>query len=328
VDGVGRLVSRPGPAHAGPDGLVLAVAAMLSIQAGNIVAMQLFSLVGPLGAAVERVVFGGLALLVVVRPDVRRLRRDDWPHLLLFGALIAGTTICFMQSVDRLALGVAVSIAFLGPLAVGVRHSRTLRELAWPVLGFAGVVLVVGVSPSAVDHGSATGYGFAALNAVLWGAYIVVAGAAGARSTGQSALVVAVAIAALLMLPVGFAAEGWRMVEPRVLVLGACAGLMTVGLAFSLEFEAIRRLSARAFGTVASLEPAVGTVFGLLLLHQHVGAIAAIGVVMVVVASLAVAALRDEGGSLVQNPAHASQPPLVDHHVGPRGGGARGRRRS
>ncbi|HET6509687.1 MAG TPA: EamA family transporter [Baekduia sp.] len=277
-----------GPPGAAAAGLGLAVSAIVAIQLGNVLVIQVVPAVGALGAAGVRVLAGAAVLLAATRPAPRALDRADRLHVLRFGLLVAGTTICFMEAVARLPLAVALAVSFLGPLGVSLLGVRTARAAAWPLLGFAGVALVVGVTPAQVGQGSLGGYAFAVGNAILWAAYLVVAERSGARLPGRTGLALAVAVAAVLVAPVGFASAGAALLAPRHLLLAAAGGAITVGVAFGLEFEALRRLSARAYGTVVSLEPAVGTLFGALLLHQHVGARATAGVVLVVVASVAV----------------------------------------
>jgi inner membrane transporter RhtA len=267
-------------------GFGLAVTAMLSIQGGNVLITHVFDRIGAPGAAAERVTFGALALVLATRPSVRALRSDDWRLLARLGLVLAGTTLCFMESISRLPLGAAVTIAFLGPLGVSVRQARRRADLVWPALGLVGVSLVVGISG---DGGDALGYVFAVTNACLWGAYVVFAGAAGERFPGPFGLTIAACMASVLLLPVGIATAGAELVDPGVLAIGASAGVITIALAFSLEYEALRRLSSRVFGTVVSLEPAVGATFGWVFLNQDMGLQQLIGIAVVVIASVGVA---------------------------------------
>src|SRR4051812_7872034 len=142
-------------------GFGLAVAAMISIQGGNVVITHLFGRIGAQGAAAERVAFGAIALVLVTRPPWRSLTRDDWRVLGPLGLALAATTLCFMESISRLPLATAVTIAFLGPLSVSLRQARGAMDLAWPALGLAGVCLVVGIgSPRHGSH-DPLGYAFA-----------------------------------------------------------------------------------------------------------------------------------------------------------------------
>ena len=274
-------------------GLALAVAAMISIQGGNVLATQLFDRIGPTATAAERMVFGALGLLLTTRVTVRGLSAEQWRLVALLGVVLAGTTMAFIQAISRLPLGIAVTIAFLGPLTVSVARSRRPIDLVWPVLALAGVALVTGAGDGDTGADRRLGYAFALLNAVLWGTYIVVATRAGARIPGRLGLVLAAVIAAPISLVAGIADAGARLLDPAALAIGATIGLVTITLAFSLEYEAMRRLPARVFGTAVSLEPAFGAAFGLLFLGQTLGVRQLGGVGLVVLATAGIAMHRE-----------------------------------
>jgi inner membrane transporter RhtA len=273
-------------------GLALAVAAMISIQGGNVLATQLFDRIGPTATAAERMAFGALGLVLTTRVTVRGLSASDWRLVALLGVVLAGTTMAFIQSISRLPLGIAVTIAFLGPLTVSVSRSRRAIDLVWPVLALAGVALVTGAGDGDIGPDRRLGYLFALLNAMLWGSYIVVAQRAGTRIPGRLGLVLAAVIAATFSLVAGIADAGARLLDPGSLAIGATVGLVTITLAFSLEYEAMRRLPARVFGTAVSLEPAFGASFGLVFLGQSLGARQLSGVGLVVLATAGTALHR------------------------------------
>lgn len=241
--------------------------AMVAVQGGNVLAIELAERVGTVGAASARVVFGAAGLALVTRPAVRGRSRADWLVLIRLGVVLAGATLTFLESTTRLPLGVAVTIGFLGPLTVSVAAARRRTDLIWPVLALIGVGLLV--RETGDGEASAAGYAFAAANAACWGGYIVLAARAGRRFPGRVGLALGLGVAAAIDLPLGVAAAGSALLDPIALLIGAATGVVTITLAFSFEYEALRRLSARVFGTVVSLEPAVGALMGFALLGQR-----------------------------------------------------------
>jgi inner membrane transporter RhtA len=175
---------------------------------------------------------------------------------------------------------------------VSVSRSRRAIDLVWPVLALAGVALVTGAGDGDIGPDRRLGYLFALLNAMLWGSYIVVAQRTGTRIPGRLGLVLAAVIAATFSLVAGIADAGARLLDPGSLAIGATVGLVTITLAFSLEYEAMRRLPARVFGTAVSLEPAFGASLGLLFLGQSLGARQLSGVGLVVLATAGTAMHR------------------------------------
>ena len=127
-----------------------ALGAIASVQVGATVARHLFPFLGPTATVFIRVGFGALILLAIARPGLRRLSVAQWRQVVPFGLIIAGMNLCFYQSIARIPLGIAVTIEFLGPLAVAIAGSRKALDFAWVLMAAAGVAMR-GQEPAAVS---------------------------------------------------------------------------------------------------------------------------------------------------------------------------------
>jgi inner membrane transporter RhtA len=192
------------------------------------------------------------------------------------------------QAFARIPLGVAVTVEFLGPLAVSVAGSRHRRDLVWVALGALGVLLLTG---GAGGHLNLAGVGFAVLAGVCWAAYILLSRANGQRFPGPAGLVMAMVVAAVVVTPGGVGHRA--MFRAPVLAEGAAIGVLSSVVPYWLELEVLRRIPARVFGVWMSLEPAVAALIGLVMLGQRLSAVEwfAIGCVIVACAGAARSAL-------------------------------------
>jgi inner membrane transporter RhtA len=261
----------------------LAVTAMLSVQLGSALSVGLISDVGPAGTAWLRLTMGALIFVAIARPPLRTIRGDDVPALLGLGVATGLMTIAFLAAIERIPLGTAVAIEFLGPLTVAAVRSHTRRALLWPALALAGVVLLTEPWRGTVDP---IGVAFAAFAAGGWGAYILLTQRVGDRFTGIGALSLTIPVAAATAAIVGIPQAAGELTFG---VLAAAAGLALLlpVLPFALEMLALRHMTPTAFGTLMALEPAIGVLLGLLVLHQTPGIPQVAGIVLVVLAGAA-----------------------------------------
>jgi inner membrane transporter RhtA len=281
--GAGGASRRIGPGDGVVDRVpawVLAVAAMSSVQLSAALSVRMFEAVGPAGTAWLRLSAGALILLTLRRPNLRRLGRRDLGSALCLGVTIGLVTQVFLSAIDRIPLGTAVAIEFMGPLGVAVIRSHRRRLLVWPLLALLGVVLLTEPWQGAVDL---IGVGLAAAAAVGWGTYIVLTQHVGDRIAGLQALSITIPVAALTSAVVGVPQAAGGITWAVVAASFGLAFLLPV-LPFALELLALRRLTAAAFGTLMSLEPALGLLMGLILLAQIPSAAQVLGVALVVVA--------------------------------------------
>ncbi|CAL9538093.1 EamA family transporter [Streptomyces sp. NPDC090994] len=265
----------------GPVGLVLAGG--LSVQFGGALAVTLMPRAGALGIVTLRLAVAAVVLLLVCRPRLRGHSRADWGTVIVFGATMAGMNGLFYQAVARIPLGPAVTLEVLGPLALSVLASRRAVNLLWAGLALAGVFLLGGGGFDGLDPAGAA---FALGAGVMWAAYIVFSARTGRRFPQADGLALAMAVGALLFLPMGIAESGAKLVDPVTLSLGAAVALLSSVLPYTLELLALRRLPASTFAILMSLEPALAAGAGFLVLGQALSAMEAAAIALVIAASL------------------------------------------
>jgi inner membrane transporter RhtA len=285
----------------------LAVAAIFSVQLGSALSVGLIADVGPAGTAWLRLSMGALIFLAIARPPLRELRRADVPALVGLGIATGLVTMTFLAAIERIPLGTAVAIEFLGPLTVAAIRSHSARALVWPVLALVGVVMLTEPWQGDIDL---IGVGFAALAAIGWGVYILLTQRVGDRFSGIRALSLTIPIAALTAAIVGVP-QSVGSLSLEVLVVALGLAILLPVLPFALEMLALRHMTHTAFGTLMALEPALGVILGLLLLHQVPSATQVAGILLVVLAGAA----AQRGGRrspVADAPGASGQPELID----------------
>jgi inner membrane transporter RhtA len=287
---------RSEPWHAGRDrwsaarlggGLpasALLIGAIVSMQCGAAIATGLFAHAGVAGTAFVRCSFAAIVLVAATRPRLRGRSRTDLAWLVVFGLLLAGMNTAFYEAIDRLPLGVAVTVEFLGPLTVATIFSRRRRDLVWIGLAALGVASFAGLpGGNALDR---AGLAFAFVGAACWGSYVLVAKRVGRSFAGSEGLAASMAVAAIALTPFGIVSGGTGLIDPTLLLEGAIVGIFSAAIPFALELSALRRLTATSYGVLTSLEPAVAGAAGLVLLGQRPRAAAIVAAVLVVTASI------------------------------------------
>lgn len=287
---------------------VLLGASALSVQVGAGIAARMFGTVTAAGVTGLRL-WTALVLLaaVGVRPAVSAVRgiaaSRSWRDALVvaaFGVTLGVMNYSIYQAFARIPLGIAVTIEFLGPLAVSIATSRRLIDVLWVALAGTGVALlgtagVDAAGPVVTGHAStAAGVAFALVAATSWACYILLSAATGRLFPGSSGLVLAMGIASLVVTPAAVLSAGRVLLRPAVLGLGLVIGLLSSVIPYRFELETLRRVPPRVFGIWMSLEPAVAALVGVVLLSQALSPVqwAAIGCVIVASAGAALGADR------------------------------------
>ena len=267
---------------------------IVSVQFGAGLADKLFGQIPPAAVTGLRLWTSALALVLLSRRGFTRSVADlrerrafaDAAIAVSFGISLAVMNFSIYQAFARIPLGVAVTIEFLGPLAVAVAGSRHLRDVGWVVLAAAGVALL---TQGGHGHLDLAGVLFAAVAGACWAAYIILSSATGRRFPGSAGLAIAMVVAAVVITPPAVVAGGSAMFRPAVLATGTAIGILSSVIPYRLELEALRRMPMRLFGVWMSLEPAVAALIGLTLLGQQLTVVEwlAIGCVMIACAGAA-----------------------------------------
>jgi inner membrane transporter RhtA len=262
-------------------GAGMALISMLCVQLGIAASVGLFDDVGPEGAACLRLAFAGLILLVVVRPRPSAFSRSSLAAAIALGAVTAAVTMCFMAAVDLIPLGTASALEFLGPLGVAILRGRGSTK-AWPLIAAIGVLLLTEPWRGALDP---AGVGFALAAALAWALYIVLTQRVGDEVAGLQGLAISLPVAGLVSIALaGPSLAGHLTAE--ILLAGLGLAILLPVIPFALEMLALRRLTATAFGTLMSLEPALALLIGLIVLGQVPGLLPVAGIAFVVAAGI------------------------------------------
>ncbi len=261
-----------------PTALVLL--GIVSVQLGSAMAKHLFSAVGSFGTVALRLFFAAAVLMLLWRPSLRMNRRA-WTVVLSYGVILGLMNMCFYLALARIPLGIAVTIEFLGPLAVALAGSRRWLDALWGMLAAGGVVLLM----EGRGDLNLVGFLFALAAGTCWGLYILVAAALGRQTTEGNGLALGMAVAALVAVPFGVAGSGTALLHPSVLVAGLGVALLSSVIPYSLELEALRKIPPPVFGILMSLEPAMAALIGLILLQESLHWSQWIAVLCVVAAS-------------------------------------------
>jgi inner membrane transporter RhtA len=270
-------------------GVGLVLLGVASAQVGAAFAVKLFDELGPAGAAFGRLGFAALILVAIWRPRVRGLPPRALRAAIAFGLALGAMNLCIYEAMDRIPLGVAVTFEFIGPLGVAVAGSRRALDLLWALLAAAGIVLLADYSGGSLDP---TGVAFALAAGGLWAAYIVLSQRVGTLFGGGSGLAVAMVAGAVLVAPFGIAGAGSELLRPELLGALIAVALACSVLPYSFDLEALRRLPARVFGVLMSLEPAVAALAGLVVLGQDLAARDWLAIGFVVIASAGASTLE------------------------------------
>ncbi|MFI7383402.1 EamA family transporter [Streptomyces sp. NPDC049813] len=283
-DGAAAASAETGRGGAlGPVGLVLA--GCVSVQFGGALAVSLMPRVGAVGVVTIRLVVAALVLMVVCRPRLRGHSRADWGTVLAFGVAMGGMNMIFYQAAARIPLGLAVTFEVLGPLTLSVLASRRAVNFLWAGLALCGVFLLGGAGDG-LGGLDPVGVGCALAAGGMWAAYIVFSARTGRRFPQADGLALAMAVAAVLSLPLGVVAAGTRLLDPVTIGLGAAVAVLSSVLPYTLELIALRRLPASTFAVMMSLEPAIAALAGFLVLSQALSWLEALAIALVIAASM------------------------------------------
>lgn len=263
-----------------PTGLVLL--SVSSTQIGAALAKGLFGTLGPAGTASLRVGFAALVLFFVWRPTVKGYSRSAYISCLWFGIALAAMNLCFYVALARIPLGVAVTLEFVGPLGVAIFGSRRLIDVLWVFLAASGIVSLAPLTGATFNL---FGIVLALMSGACWAAYILFSSRVGRSIPGVNGLALAMAVAALILVPIGMASDGHKLFEPKFLLLGISIAVLSSVIPYSLEIEALRQLPTRVFGLLMSTEPAIAALVGYIFLDERIDLRSLIAIVLITIAT-------------------------------------------
>lgn len=269
--------------HGRGPAILLVVTGLACQEVGAAIAVLLFPEVGPLGMVMLRLAFSAVILMLVARPSLRGHSRAGWTAVVAFGGVLALMNGLFYLALERLPLGVTVTIEVLGPLVLSIVASRRASAWLWAALALAGVLALGGGGWERLDP---LGVLFALGAAASWAFYILSSARVGREFPRLDGLALAMTVGALLSLPFGIADAGAALFRVELLALGAAVALLSSTIPYAFELIALRRLPAAAFAILMSLAPATAALAGFVLLGQHLSWLEIAGIALVIVASI------------------------------------------
>ena len=288
-----HVATGPNPRGARTGALAGLLCGMICVQLGAVLAKLLFPAIGALGTASLRVILACAILLPVL--SLRPHRPVAWPSRKAFGAILAyGVCLGVMNTVfyaalQRLPLGIAVAIEFLGPLSLAVLGSRRAIDLVWIALAVGGLLLLL--QPWQAAHRlDPLGVLLALIAGLTWALYILTGRRVGRHVGGITATALGMTVASVVVLPFAVHAVPLALSQPRLLLAAAGMALLSSAVPYSIEMMAMRRMSMRGFSVLMSLEPAIAALTGLALLDEHLSTVRWLAIGGIVVASLGSAA--------------------------------------
>jgi inner membrane transporter RhtA len=282
------------------------VGTSLSIQFAAAIAHDLFYPLGPLGASALRFALGAVILLAIVRPSIRGRDPATWSAIAAYGASIAALNVSYFEAISRIPMGIADTLAFIGPLVMALVASRRRRDLLWAVLAGAGVATLGGIA----RPGSIAGVLFGIAAGCAWVGVAYAGRSVGRRTRGVDGLALALPIAALITVPLGIGHAA--ALDGRSLAIGLIVAVGGLIIPFALELEGLRRLEPRTVAIIYSIDPAIAAGVGLITLGEHLTLPQVIGLVAVMIASGGATAAAEQPEvelTMAAPPHRAPEPP-------------------
>lgn len=255
---------------------------IISVQCGSALVTTIFAELGPGGAVLLRTAFAAVVLIAIWRPPWRLIDREVALQIALFGLVLALMNLSFYAALSRLPLGIAVTLEFTGPLAVALIGSRDRGDLLWPLLAALGILLFAPDLGSGLDP---LGVFFVLVAAAMWACYILLSARVGRGPAGVGGLSVAMVLGTIMLLPIGIHQGGAELLDPTLLLTGFAVAMLSSAIPYVLELQALRRLPARVFGVLMSVEPAVAALIGMIALDQILDGREILAITLVVIAS-------------------------------------------
>jgi inner membrane transporter RhtA len=255
---------------------------IISVQGGAAIAKGIFPILGATSTSSLRIVLSALILLVVNRPNLRNLTVAQWKAVALYGLTLGAMNIIFYMAIARIPLALGVALEFIGPLALALTGSKRMIDFLWVILAAAGIALIAPWSNNGLNI---TGVLLALLAGAFWAAYILLGGRISKMMDGGKAVTIGMIFASAVVLPVAIGDGLITHLKPWMLLVGLALALLSSAIPFSLEMNALKKIPAKTFSILMSLEPAVAAVSGLIFLHEYLSVYEWIAVVLIIIAS-------------------------------------------
>jgi inner membrane transporter RhtA len=258
---------------------------MFSIQFGASLAKQLFPHLGAAGTTSLRVLFSAIILTVVARPWNTKIPFKGWQIIALYGLSLGSMNLLFYMALERIPLGIAVALEFVGPLGVSLFYSRKKADVFWIVLAVIGILILIPFDIGSSHALNLKGVAYALAAGFFWGLYIIFGRLASAVGPGLAISAWGMWFAVLAVIPWGFTLHGAKLAKIGLWPLALVVALLSSAIPYALEMQALKKIPPKTFGVMMSLEPAIATLMGLIFLHEYLHWYQWMAIVLVIVAS-------------------------------------------
>lgn len=263
------------------------VIAMVTIQIGASISKHIFVYVGPEGTTAYRIGFSAIILCLIFKPW--RNLPSKWTPLIVYGLCLGGMNLSFYLAIDRIPIGLAVALEFLGPLAVAVFSSKSRLDFAWVGLAIGGVLLLL-PDLRVTDGLDPIGVLLALFAGACWAGYILYGKRTGGAGSSGSIVAIGMCIGAIFIVPVGFISQGMALLNWSIIPIGIAIGILSSALPYSLEMIALRLMPSQGFSILMSVEPAIGALAAFMILGELLSVWQWLAIALVMVASMGSAA--------------------------------------
>ena len=272
-------------------GATTQLASQVSINFGSSLAGLLIPVVGAIVVVAVRQLITAIVLVPVVRPRLRGHSLRTLSPVIGLGVILAVMNLSFYEAVGRVGLGVAVTIEFLGPLAIALITSRRILDVACALGAGVGVYLLAG-NDGRMD---VVGLLLALLAGACWAGYILVTRTVAARFPGLQGLSMASIISLVIVVPLALVVVDYSAIDWRVIGLLVAVGVLSSAIPYSLDLVVLRRITPRLYAIITSCAPVIAAFFGLLILGQELTLLQVAAIVLVSVsAATAIATQREQ----------------------------------
>jgi inner membrane transporter RhtA len=255
---------------------------IFSVQGGAAIAKGIFPILGATSTSALRIILSALILLLFNRPSVRNLTKAQWKAVALYGLALGAMNVVFYMAIARIPLALGVALEFIGPLALALAGSKRMIDFLWVILAAAGIALIAPWNHNGLNI---TGVLLALLAGAFWAAYIILGGRISKIMDGSKAVTIGMIFASIVVLPVAIGNGLITHLKPWMLLSGFALALLSSAIPFTLEMNALRKIPAKTFSILMSLEPAVAAVSGLVFLHEYLSFYEWVAIALIIIAS-------------------------------------------
>ncbi|WP_420075858.1 EamA family transporter [Streptomyces sp. JL3001] len=248
-------------------GVATMVGSGLSNQTGAAIGSLAFPVLGPVGVVAVRQYVAALVLIAVGRPRLRSFTWAQWWPVLLLALVFGTMNLSLYSAIERVGLGLAVTLEFLGPLTIALASSRRRVDVGCAVIAAAGVVTLMRPQPSTDYLGMALGL----LAAACWASYILLNRTVGRRVPGAQGAAAAAGISAVMFLPIGIAVAVRHPPTAGAVACAIAAGVLSSAVPYLADLFTLRHVPPRAFGLFMSVNPVLAALVGMVGLGQGLG---------------------------------------------------------